>query len=491
MKSGKLLICLAMLALALGVLTATAYAMPTGPDTDKRPITPQAPAAALDAAPAQTYEWAKYVNGVPWTPDIAITLQTSDTLQVTEIVTTVLPFTQTESWQPARLRLLGWEVSPGGVVMTSTGYLEWRQTPTGPGPWYINKWFHVEPCTWAATTLWEDLSVEGGEYEQRSVTIDHLLPALWIDATYEAGVLAGFPASFALSYGNTGGLESAAGVYNNFPATAPFLSSVPPPTYVGPGGLYVEWSNLGTLPQGATGVISVTVAIQPGLLPGTTIEIWDYIYDHTFTPRDSVLITFLVEPEFVWTKLINGVVWEPNMTVTVQTSDTIVIEEMVDSPQEYTLVENWDPAHLRLDDYAISGGVVITSAGQLEWHVPSGMPLLTITKWFHVEPCTWTDTLLQEMLVVDGLAPVYRPVPIHKVPPALWIDAQGGGSALPGQPAELDPALWQHRRFREQGHDPQRLSAGGAPGGLHSTPRPPGSKRPVGRVGPGQPADGF
>ena len=58
MKSGKLLIFLAMLALALGVLTATAYAAPTGPDTDMRavipdePPEPATPDAALATAPA-------------------------------------------------------------------------------------------------------------------------------------------------------------------------------------------------------------------------------------------------------------------------------------------------------------------------------------------------------------------------------------------------------------------------------------------------------
>ncbi len=58
MKSGRLLI-LAVLAVALGVLASTAYAAPTGPDTDPRtvvPVKPPRPAApdvSLGAAPAQ------------------------------------------------------------------------------------------------------------------------------------------------------------------------------------------------------------------------------------------------------------------------------------------------------------------------------------------------------------------------------------------------------------------------------------------------------
>ena len=100
---------------------------------------------------------------------IQVTVQTSDTLQVTEIVTTSLPFNLVENWNPAHLRLLGWEVSPGGMVITNTGYLEWHQTPTGPGPWYIIKWFHVEPCDWTNTILDEVLFVSDLPPEPRPV----------------------------------------------------------------------------------------------------------------------------------------------------------------------------------------------------------------------------------------------------------------------------------------------------------------------------------
>ena len=94
------------------------------------------------------------------------------------------------------------------------------------------------------------------------------------------------------------------------------------------------------------------------------------------------------------------------------------------------------------------------------------MPPYTLTKWFHVEPCTWTLTLLDEALWLDGLDPDVRPVPIHKLPPELWIDAEGahrGRWRLPGQPANFTllysatPAA-----LRTTCHDPQHLPARGA-----------------------------
>jgi hypothetical protein len=352
--------------------------------------------------------------------------------------TTVPPpvYAQVETWDPTRLHLLDWAATGGNVIVDPTGQLAWTGDILAPETITLTKWFHVEPCTWTVTTLWEELWLDQVELEQRPVVINKLPPALWIDATYQPGVLSGFPANFTLNYGNTGGFENAAGIYNTFPPEAPFVSSVPPPDIVDPSGLFAQW-NLGSLPQDAQGNIDVTVMIQPGLPPSTTIEIWDYIFDHTLEVRDGVSITFHVNPAYEWSKLINGLPWDPAIVVTVQTSDTIVIEETITSPLDYTLVENWDIGHLRLLDYAISGGVVITIPGQLDWHVPPGMPPQTITKWFHVEPCTWTDTLLQEMLVVDGLPPELRPVMIHKLPSALWIDAQSGGSVLPGQPANF------------------------------------------------------
>ena len=158
--------------------------------------------------------------------------------------------------------------------------VEWTGEIIAPMTITLTKWFHVEPCTWTETVLWEELWLDQVELEQRPVLIHKLPPALWIDAIGGGEVQAGQPAQFTLLYGNTGGYENSVGIYNNFPPEAPFVSSVPPPDIVDPSGLFVQW-NVGDLPQGAQGTIDVTVEITTTAPPSTTITIWDYIFDHT------------------------------------------------------------------------------------------------------------------------------------------------------------------------------------------------------------------
>jgi uncharacterized repeat protein (TIGR01451 family) len=623
-------------------------------------------------SPDQQYEWAKYINSEEWTPGISITLQTSDTLQVTEIITTVIPFTLIENWNPEHLSLLGYEISPGGIVIVTPGYLEWHQTPTGPGPWFIIKWFHIEPCTWTDTILDEVLFVDGLLPEPRPVFIFKLPPELWIDSLGGDPVFAGQPADFTLLYGNQGGFENATMVRNDFPPEAPFFSSIPPPDRQDPGGLWAEW-DVGDLPQGAQGNIDVTVMIQPGVPPSTTIEIWDGIFNHVDELADWVIIPFHVEPIITWDKIIDGIPWAPGMEITHQTSDTIVVQEVLhlmplppinaavtpvlappnplpDFPADLTTqvnnpytpvtprnpeavlwdqtmgtntagvsdymtnlylgafsaddfqnpeawaidtifvdgwdiaddllraslltwyiypdaggvpagypgdgsgtelwslsllpndpavtiglgvyedvtldvimatggtlnlppghywlvfypsldqapglwywrftstsnlnhpqvidptnyfgygwtswtdwtlydptytdmafrlegivqppifaqIETWDPTRLHLLDWAATGGQIIVEPDRLTWtDLIVAQTTITLTKWFHVEPCTWTQTVLWEELWLDNVELEQRPVIIDKMPPVLWIDALGGGPVLAGQPANF------------------------------------------------------
>jgi hypothetical protein len=74
----------------------------------------------------------------------------------------------------------------------------------------------------------------------------------------------------------------------------------------------------------------------------------------------------------------------------------------------------------------------------LEWIVPPGEPMMaTLTKWFHVEPCNWTETILQEELWVGELEIDQRPVTIFKIPPELWIDSQYEPEVWAGGPADF------------------------------------------------------
>jgi PKD repeat protein len=104
----------------------------------------------------------------------------------------------------------------------------------------------------------------------------------------------------------------------------------------------------------------------------------------------------------------------------------------------YAQVEIWDPAHLQLLDWAATGGSVITGTGHLTWTGQILEPMtVTLTKWFHVEPCTWTQTLLQEELWLDEELLAERPVLINKLPPDLWIDSAYDPMVCPGTLAEF------------------------------------------------------
>ncbi len=203
-------------------------------------------------------------------------------------------FTQIEDWDPTKLRLLDWAAT-GGEVIVEPDRVVWTGQILEPMTITLTKWFHVEPCTWTETLLWEELWLDQTELEQRPVLINHLLPELWIGATGGGPVFAGDLASFTLIFTNTGGFENMAMIRNEFPETAPFESSVPPPSRVDPAGLWVEWDLL-DLPTGYQNSIDVTVMISSTLPPSTTIEIWDGIFDHTGVLRDWVIIMFHVEP---------------------------------------------------------------------------------------------------------------------------------------------------------------------------------------------------
>ncbi|MBN1887375.1 MAG: hypothetical protein JW850_05275 [Thermoflexales bacterium] len=74
-------------------------------------------------------DWDKQVGGVPWSPGLALSVQTSDTITVTDVISTASAFRLREEWDTARLTLLGHELTPAaGTVMT----YPWEQPPAAP-----------------------------------------------------------------------------------------------------------------------------------------------------------------------------------------------------------------------------------------------------------------------------------------------------------------------------------------------------------------------
>jgi hypothetical protein len=255
--------------------------------------------------------WDKTVDGQPWVPDMTVTAETSDTIEIVDVI--YLPrgdldldaiaqgpeYILVETWNPAELGLVDVEWDPFTTVISQSGLLTWTipmyQTPVPTAT--ITKTFHVEPCTWASTSLQEELyeSVEGiVKIDERPVVIEKIQPDLWIDSTYNSEVSPGETATFTLSYGNNGGFENIAWIHNDFPPEAPFDSANPAPDAQAPDGSWAEW-DLGSLGTGDSGDIEVTVAIQAGLTPSTTMVITDSIYNHAEQVADYTVITLHIE----------------------------------------------------------------------------------------------------------------------------------------------------------------------------------------------------
>jgi hypothetical protein len=391
-------------------------------------------------APPPYDVWKKLIsinNGPlsPWIPGFQYTVETSNTIKIVDVITTpkYSILTLTEVADPAALKIINYTVKPpvtpivppkGGVLIF---VLEESHVYT------ITKWFHVEPCKWVETSIMEILEFPDGTVDQRIVHVFKTPPDLWIDGDPDVSeVYPGQLASFQLNFGNNGGFENYAYIVNHFPPEAPFAFSNPPPTTIQPGGLAVTWTFPMGIPGGFTSTIDVVVNIAPTLSPSETVTVADEIFNHLgdSVGRTSVMFHVNEPPPYEWWKWVNGIFWTPEISVTAQTSDTIEVVDVVQKlPNEpLVLEEEWDPLHLHLIDIVPQGGAVFTKTGAITWGIPEGPGVVTLTKYFHVEPCMWERTILWERLFqgnyAGALAPpaILRPVLIIKLPPLLWIN---------------------------------------------------------------------
>jgi hypothetical protein len=397
-------------------------------------------------------EWNKWIDGTPWSPDLTFTVETSQTFTVTDVVTVPEDFELREVWDPADLTLLSYGAS-NGVITQGPGWLDWSGVASPAAGVTLTKLFLVEPCTWTVTILEEYLDSINVPGWTRPVTIEKEPPILWIDAGYDPGVYSGAPAAFTLSYGNDGGFENDVLIRNEFPEEAPFSVSDPPADRIGPGRLWVEW-DVGDLAGGASGSIDVEVEIEPGLQPSATLVITDHIVNHAGEGVDQVVIGYHVEPE-PWVKWIEDEQWHSGITFSVKPSDTIDVVDVValDPSVPFTITETWDPEHLSLVGHTVDpeGFSHETSGdGRFTWHVRAGHPeVITLTKQFHVEPGTWSESTLEEAF--DGLD---IPEPIRSVTiekgynvflPLTQKNFVPTTHALPGQPTWWPPPPWDSR----------------------------------------------
>jgi hypothetical protein len=373
-------------------------------------------------------EWDKWINNEKWYAEMSVTAETSDTIQITDVFTTDHLFDLRETWDSDELNLLDWSVDPAflyTVVQDPTGVLTWYVRDDHPMAITMTKYFHVKPSTWLSSTLTEGLLINDELFEQKPFAVEKQAPQLWINALYDSGVFTGTSAFFTLEYGNTGGYENNVTITNTFPITVPFVWSSPMPDTQDPGGLWARW-DVGDLANGDDAAIVVEVEIDTGLVPSTTISIWDGIFNHVGELRDETIVEFHVEQAsaFIWEKWLNDMPWHPGITMTVETSGTVVVVDVIETSREFVLAENWDIDLIMLQGYQVTAGTVTETVGGLEWGVlPSGPQVATMTKTFQVKPCNWIDTDLWEELRVDGVDPEQRPVTVVKDQPALWIES--------------------------------------------------------------------
>ena len=245
-----------------------------------------------------------------------------------------------------------------------------------------------------------------GEADRRPVGFKKTPSKLWINSDYEPSVAPGTEATFVLNYGNKGGYENDAWIRNTFPAEANFLRYEAEPPVVSssadPQGRWAEWG-VGSLADGETGVITVTVEISPNLPIGELPPIYDYIYDHADIERDWTEINFYVRPP-QWEKRINGIEWYPGISVTGETSDTFTVVDIITGAFDRNLNEFWNPERLELLSFEATAGEIIThEGGLLEWLVPhNAAPVITLTKQFQLLDCAWTHSPIHEELWIKG-----------------------------------------------------------------------------------------
>ena len=384
-----------------------------------------------------TWDKSTWVDGAPWHDSPSVTAETSSTIKVVDVITAAQPLQLMERWNPTRLELTHYQTDPPiGQIVTGFNFLEWNMPPA-PDVVTMTKLFHVEPSTWTTTLLSETLWSLGGTLEAaRPVTIEKEPPALSLNSMHPLTATAGSVATYTLICENTGGYENDVEVRSTFPVTAPFLYAVPYPTHV---GAYTAAWEIGALPGGATAQIEVFVDILPTVKPTQTVKIGNTILNHVDNIKDGDVVTYNVEepPDvgWMWEKFVNGDPWTPGMSVTVETSNTIQVVDVVTASALSELVELWDDAHLELIDVVSDTGSLLPIPGGLIWSPGASPTPVAITKTFHVSPCTWTHTEIWEEFLVGGAPVDARPLFIEKRPADLQLDSEYEPAVDPGSQA--------------------------------------------------------
>lgn len=134
-----------------------------------------------------------------------------------------------------------------------------------------------------------------------------------------------------------------------------------------------------------------------------------------------------------WEKSIDELPWQPDISLSKETGDTLLVEDIITPPlgnlNGFALLEEWNPDELELVDFTISPpeyGQYVSSPSPGTWffEVPIGVDFgaVTITKWFLVQTCNWSETTLMENLFY-GQEVISKPFAVIKNQPLLGINS--------------------------------------------------------------------
>ncbi|MBN1954069.1 MAG: PKD domain-containing protein, partial [Anaerolineae bacterium] len=339
-------------------------------------------------------------------------------------------FAQVERWDSDHLALLDWEASYGDVIVTDTVIYGAANEAWGPSTLYI-----LNP-------------LYGTAMEVGPVGIDHVTG---MDFHPVSGVLYGV--------GNRPGdgtwilltIDPATGngseVCAITPWPHPFGDAISDISFRSDGTLfaYLEGGDgLGTID---TGTCELTVLGPTGIeccgngIGFTPDDILYHANDWSLNELDQVTgyatpLANLIYPPGEFPRL-SALDYDPSSA----TMYGALVDGYGGSGPNYLATVDLTTGVVTSIGQSVNGlGAIAISQADLSaiWTGEIAEPMtITLTKWFQVEPCTWTQTLLQEELWLDAELLEERPVTINKLPPDLWIGSSYNSIVCPGMPAQF------------------------------------------------------
>ncbi|HOU14003.1 MAG TPA: PKD domain-containing protein [Anaerolineae bacterium] len=457
--------------------------------------------------------WEKRVNGQAWTPGLTVTAQTSDTLVVVDVITSPSSFTLHESWDPTRLRLLDYIMTP--LTGTVTPY-PWVEAPPAPFAYMrfdaeysvaTGKVYFLGGRIGTPTEgrIWE-FDPATGLYADTGIVMPYPISNYQIARLTDSGgdeVLVTFGGRLA-----TGVVTNVVqGFYPVSGATVVFAAD-PYPLATSPGGVAVV-NNIAYVfggfdaatmtantyffdiaaPAGSRWTVGPLLSSPRSYIGAAVVD--GVIYAMGGDGWDGVSLLPLAIAERLDTA--NPVVWDDagvadlpvacdempafgfDTASPYRLAGSVIIAGCGRWSAEYTeslrydvASNTWDLAFPDLNQARRNhaGAFIPAGAGvgrpgiwvwggrqgsdasalsipeyydldaaALRWDAPTGLTQpVTLTKFFHVEPCTWTTTLLQESLNI-GAWSAARDVTIEKLPPALHIGSAYEPEVYPAREA--------------------------------------------------------